>query len=122
MIKIRPETGTDTLVVEASGKLTAKDYEDIFIPKLDQLIQQHKKIRIVIYFTDSFDGVELGAMWEDAKFGLKHKDDVERMAIVGGPQWMAWMTKVGSHFMPGKFKVFVATALQEAISWATQEA
>jgi hypothetical protein len=120
MITIRPETITNTLVVEASDKLTGKDYEDTFIPKLNQLIQQYKKIRVVIYFTDSFDGVELGAMWEDAKFALKHKNDFKRMAIVGGPQWMTWMIKFDSHFLPGEFKVFNATALQEAISWANQ--
>ena len=120
MITIRPETENNMLVVEASHKLTARDYEDTFIPRLDELIQQYKRIRVVIYFNDSFDGVELGAMWEDTKFALKHKNDFERFAIVGGPQWMTWMTKFGSHFMPGEFKVFDATALPEAISWTNQ--
>jgi hypothetical protein len=120
MITIRPETEGNILVIEASDKLTAKDYEEVFIPKLDQLIHEFKKIRIVFYLNDSFDGWEIGAMWDDAKFGLKHRNDFERIAMVGGSKWLTWFSKFSSHFISGEFRSFDHHSLQDAISWATQ--
>jgi hypothetical protein len=35
MIEIMPETEGSVLVVKATEKLTAKDYEEVFIPKMD---------------------------------------------------------------------------------------
>ncbi|MEO8204985.1 MAG: STAS/SEC14 domain-containing protein [Chthoniobacterales bacterium] len=120
MITILQESEGKVLIIEASDKLTAKDYEDIFIPKIDQLIQQFGKIRVLFYLNDSFDGWEFGAMWDDAKFGLKHKNDFERVAIVGGPRWVAWIAKLSSHFMHGELRNFDNLSLKEAISWIKQ--
>ncbi len=39
MIEIMSETEGNLLVVKATEKLTAKDYEEVFIPKINQLIQ-----------------------------------------------------------------------------------
>jgi len=117
MITIRPESEYNILVIEASAKLTAKDYEELFIPKLDQLIQQFGKIRLVFYLNETFDGWELGAMWDDAKFGLKHKNDFERIAMVGGPRWLAGLTTMSAHFLHGELKAFEVTALEEAVAW-----
>ena len=118
MIKILPQSEGPTLVVEASKKLTTVDYEEVFIPELDRLIGQFGKIRVVFYLDSSFEGWELGAMWDDAKFGLKHKNDFERIAMVGGPKWVAWFSNLGSHFMPGAIKAFETSELENAIAWA----
>ena len=118
MITILPQSEGSTLVIGASKKLTAKDYEEVFIPELNRLIGLFGKIRVVLYLDDSFDGWELGAMWDDAKFGLKHKHDFERVAMVGGPRWVSWITTMSSHFMSGVIKSFESTSLDEAIAWA----
>ncbi|HZI33312.1 MAG TPA: STAS/SEC14 domain-containing protein [Candidatus Binatia bacterium] len=117
MITIRSETEGRTLVIEAAGKLTTKDYEEIFIPKLTELIQQHGKIKIVFYLNETFDGWELGAMWDDARFGLQHRNDFERIALVGGPRWVAWLTRLGSYFMHCELKTFEGASLKEAVDW-----
>lgn len=122
MITILPATEGRTLVVEASDKLTTQDYEEVFIPTLERLIRQYGKIRTVFYLSDSFSGWELGAMWDDAKFGVKHCNDFERLALVGGPRWMAWLTKLSGHFMHCEVKTFDQGALEEAIAWTKEEA
>ena len=43
MIEILPETQGNTLVVKATAKLTSKDYEEVFIPKLKELIQESRE-------------------------------------------------------------------------------
>lgn len=120
MITIRPETTGNTLVIEASDKLTAKDYEDVFIPKIDQLIHEFKKVRVVFYLNDSFAGWDVGALWDDAKFGLKHRNDFARVAMAGGPRWASWIMKLSSHFIPCEVKTFDSQSLQDAITWVMQ--
>ena len=86
MIALLPETTGNTLVVNASGKLTAENYETVFIPLVEKLIKQYGQVRLVLQFDDYFTGMEVGAMWDDAKFGLQHRKDFKRIAVVGAPQ------------------------------------
>jgi hypothetical protein len=117
MIELLQETQGNTLVVKATAKLTAKDYEEVFIPKLKELIQNHGKVRAVIYLDDNFEGWELGAMWDDAKFGIHHMNDFDKIAIVSSKKWIEWASKIGSHLMKGQLKPFDGSQLQEALVW-----
>jgi len=120
MITILPQSEGSTLVVQASRKLTTADYENVFIPELDRLIDQYGRIRVVFHLDDTFEGWELGAMWDDAKFGLKHKNDFERIAMVGGPRWVSWITGLSSHFMQGAIRGFDRSELEKATAWAKE--
>lgn len=117
MIKIMPESEGNVLIIKASEKLTAEDYEETFIPTLDKLIEEHEKVRLIFYLDETFTGWELGAMWDDAKFGLKHGSDFEKCAVVGGPKWVEWATKITAHLMPGQVKTYHGEELKEAIEW-----
>ncbi|MBT3878507.1 MAG: STAS/SEC14 domain-containing protein [Candidatus Scalindua sp.] len=117
MIEIMPETEGSTLAIKATDKLTTRDYEEVLIPKLDQLIRVFGKIKIVIYLADSFTGWKIGAAWDDAKFGLQHRNEFEKIALVGGPKWVEWSAKIGSHFISGQAKTYDTSEIQAAISW-----
>ena len=41
-----------------------------------------------------FPRVSAGAFWEDAKFGLHHYRDIERIAVVGEKTWQRAMTTI----------------------------
>ena len=120
MITILPETTGYTLVVKASGKLTAESYETVFIPILEKLIKHYGQIRLVLQFDATFTGWEAGAMWDDAKFGVQHRSNFKRIAVVGAPKWVEWGTKVAAGLMDGELKTFPATDLFEAIIWVKQ--
>ena len=55
---------------------------------------------------EDFAGMEAGAMWDDAKFFLPHKDDFEKMAMVN--------TSI-DHIV--KAGVFAAGQLAQAWKW-----
>lgn len=118
MMTIMPESKENLLVVRATEKLTSKDYEEVFIPELTKLIDQFGKIRSVIYLDPDFDGWELGAMWDDAKFGLKHRKDFEKIAVVGASKWIEWGIRLGNHLMEGQMKTFDKDQLDEALAWS----
>lgn len=117
MITILPETDGKTLVVQGSATITTRDYETLLIPELDRLIQHYGKIRVVFYFDETFAGWDFGAIWDDAKFGIKHRYDFERAALVSAPAWVGWAAKVSSHFCHCEIKTYPESDLAEAIAW-----
>ena len=64
-----------------------------------------------------FDGLEMGAMWDDAKLFLKHKSEFEKMAVVGGRKWIEVMVKLFAQFMVVEVRTFPDEQLQEAWEW-----
>lgn len=117
--KLYPTNG-NILALRAKGKLTTEDYENQFIPDLEQLIEEHGKVRVLIQFDEDFSGWELGAAWDDAKFGIKHNNDFEKIAIVGGPKYVEWGVKLSTHFMSGEMKTYDSDELEQASAWITE--
>ncbi len=120
MITIMPETEGNMLAVKASEKLTSEDYEDIFIPHLKHLIDKFGEVRVVLFLDKDFIGWELGAAWDDAVFGVQHRHDFEKIAVVGGQQWLEWATKIGAYFMEGQVTTYETTEFQDAVAWVKQ--
>ena len=120
MIEIMPETESNTLVVKATEMLTSEDYEDVFIPQLNQMIDKFGKLRVVLFLDKKFIGWELGAAWDDAVFGLQHRHDFEKVAVVGDQQWVEWATKIGAYFMEGQVATYASAEFQNAVFWVKQ--
>jgi hypothetical protein len=117
MISIMEETEAEVLLVKASGVLTAQDYEDILIPQLNQRIEHFGKASILFYFADDFKGWEIGAAWDDAVFGMKHRHDFKKVAVVGDQKWLNWAMKIGYYFIDGQVASFHKSEYQNALSW-----
>ena len=61
MIEILPKSHDNILGVKAIGKVTAEDYENILIPKLDSMLSEHEKGKFIYYLSPEFEGFEMGA-------------------------------------------------------------
>jgi hypothetical protein len=117
MIEVMPGSQGNVLGLKASGKVTDADYKDILIPRLESIIKDHGKARLLFDFDDQFHEYEPLAVWDDTVFGVKHKNDFEKIALVGGPKWIEWATRISAVFMSGTVKTFSAPETQEAWSW-----
>ncbi len=117
MIEVMPESQGKVVGVKFSGKITATEYEDAVIARLDTTIKEYGKARFMWYLDESFQGAEVGAMWDDTKFGFKHRHDFEKLALVGGPKWMEWLTKLAAQIFSGEIRTFSREQLQEAWDW-----
>ena len=121
MIEIMPETEGSALIVKATEKLTSRDYEELFIPKINQLIEEYGKVSVVVLLAENFSGWEIGAAWDDAVFGIQHRNDFEKMAVVGGPKWVQWATKISFNFMDGQVAVYDTTDFVSAVAWVKEK-
>ena len=117
MFQIMPESQGKILGLRATGKLTDQDYQEILIPRPEALIKKNGKVRLLCFKDEEFSGLEAGAIWEDAKFFLHHKNDFEKMAIVGGPKWIELIMKLFAPLMKGEVKTFSAGQLSKAWEW-----
>ncbi len=117
MLEILPDSQKDILAVKATGKLTDKDYQEVLIPRLEALIKEYGKAKFLFLFDENFQGWELGALWDDAKLGLRHRNDFAKVAVVGGARWVEWGVKVFSPFMGGEVKTFPLDQLSQAADW-----
>jgi hypothetical protein len=120
MIEIMQETEGNTLVVKATESLTRQDYENVFMPQLNQLIDKFGKIKVIVYLAENFTGWELGAAWDDAVFGIQHRHDFEKIAVVSDKKWIEWATKIGSYFIDGQIANFTLPQFQDAVTWVKQ--
>jgi hypothetical protein len=101
--------------VVVTDKLTDRDYKR-FAPQMDRFIRQHGKIRLLFVMYD-FHGFEIGSMWEDFKFGVKHRHDLERLAMVGETYWEWWSSKLCRFFTDAKVCYFDGTHADDAKAW-----
>jgi hypothetical protein len=106
MFQIIPESEGKIIGLRDTGKLTDQDYQEVLIPSLEALINQHAKVWLPCFIDEEFAGLEAEALWEAAKFFLPHKDGFEKMVIVGGPKWIELIMKLFAPLMKGDVKTF----------------
>lgn len=119
MIEIMPESTEKMLAVKASGTLTDDDYTAVWLPALEAIIEQYEVANTLLYLDADFEGWDMKAMWEDAKFGLNHRNDFSKIAIVGGSAWIKWGARLGEAMMDCEIRTFEPEALQEALQWCS---
>lgn len=116
MIEISRESEGDVIVVRAGGALTDADYKNVLIPALDDVLARYGKINALVLLESPLS-LEPAALWDDARYGMKHRADVGRMAVVGGPGWISWAMKVWALFTPGEFRAFPDGQAAAARRW-----
>ena len=114
-LEFREESDGMLLVVMVSGKLSKADYEK-FVPETERLIKLFGKIRVLFEMSD-FHGWEMGAIWEDIKFDVKHFQDIERLAIVGDKAWERAMAVFCKPFTTATIQYFECDQYSAALNW-----
>ncbi len=105
------------LEVHVSGKLTLADYKNS-VPQIEQLIKQQGKVSMLFEMTD-FHGWEVGAIWEDIKFDLKHFAHIDRLAMIGEKRWQKQMSRFCRPFTTARIRYFDHSKSGEARAWLT---
>ncbi len=110
----------------AKGNVTSEDYETVLIPAVEEKLKKHEKVRLLYHLGDEFEKFEAGAMWDDAKVGLGHITNWEKIAIVTDVNWIEQAGKIfgfaiETMSVSGDVKVFHNSELEEAIKWIGDE-
>ncbi len=116
----------NALGFSAKGSVSAKDYETVLIPAVEEKLKHHDKVRLLYHLGDEFERFEVGAMWDDAKVGLAHITEWEKIAIVTDVNWIQQAGKIfgfaiETMSVPGDVKIFHNSELDDAIKWISEE-
>jgi hypothetical protein len=111
------ENSNNLLYIKASGEVTAADYETVLIPAAEKILKEHDKLRMIYELGPDMTGFSAGAMWEDAKVGMDHLTQFEKLAVISDHPWIVNMVKVFAFMIPCPVKVFSVAEATEARSW-----
>lgn len=106
---------------KATGEITQKDFTEIVMPKVKALIDETDKLNYLLVLETSLKNFTIGAWMKDAMMGIKHLTKWNRAAIVSDVEAVRNFTNFFSYLMPGEFKGFEHSQLQEAIDWVSEK-
>lgn len=111
-----------TLGFRAHGQVTAADYENIIVPDVEAAFALNRKLRMLYVTAEDFTGFDPGAMWDDAKLGMRHFSGWERIALVTDVVWLRTTAAAFSFAVPAEFRLFRGSELTEATQWINEAA
>jgi hypothetical protein len=117
-MEIHVDSEFHVVTMEVSGTLTDADYKK-FMPQFEEVIGRVGRVRMLVDMRD-FHGWDLGAAWDDFKFGTQHARDIARLAMVGEKRWQEWIARAGAVFMKAPVKYFAQDQRAEALAWLKQ--
>ena len=83
-------------------------------------LRSHKKIRFLFRTGEDFSGYTPGAMWDDAKLGVRHVTGFEKIAVVTDVHWLVHTTKFFRFLFPCPVKVFASKNMRDAEAWISE--
>ena len=116
MIRLLGDMPPGVLGFEAVDDVEKEDYEDVLVPAIEAYVKNHDKVRALIVLGPEFEGFEGGAMWDDAKLGLR-KVGWERLAVVTDHGHIRKLINTFKFMIPGDVKTFELAELDNAKTW-----
>jgi hypothetical protein len=101
------------------GRVVKENY-DKFVPQLEEYMEHEDNIRLIVELRD-FTGFSAAAMWEDFKLGIKHYNNIKRLAVVGNKTWEKAMTLFAMPFTTAQVRYFDESELQKAKKWIKED-
>jgi hypothetical protein len=103
--------------LKAVGKVTKEDYERVVEPLLDDARRDGRRIRFLYEMGPEFDGFTPGAVWEDAKLGLRSLRLFDGCAIVSDVAWIRDSARLVGFFLPCPVQAFSNAERGRAVDW-----
>ena len=107
------------LVLRVSGELK-KNELDAVQSEFVQKIAVAGTVKLLVLL-ENFAGWERNEAWGDTDFFFSHRNDFEKIAVVGPPQWEAQVLAfTGAGLRKGPVKFFPETGESEARAWLAE--
>lgn len=111
-----PETTESFVALKLTGKLESEDYTKM-IPELERRIEEHGKLSLYLELED-FKGWTPQALFQDAKFDVKHRNDFDRIAVVCESNVQETVTKLFAPFTSATVRYYTPQEKTTAHAWA----
>ncbi|PYL89952.1 MAG: hypothetical protein DMF16_05805 [Verrucomicrobia bacterium] len=106
-------------VLRVGGELKKSEF-DAAQSEFVEIIAGAGTVKLLVLL-ENFSGWERGEQWGDTDFFFSHRNDFEKIAVVGNPRWEAQVLAfTGAGLRKGPVKFFPETAESEARAWLAE--
>jgi hypothetical protein len=103
--------------LEATGTVTAADYERIFAPMVEQAGRTGGRLRLLYKFGAGFQRITGGALWADARLGTGYLALLDGCAVVSDIGWIRATSRAIGSWMPCPLRVYRNDERDDAVAW-----
>lgn len=103
--------------LEATGTVTAEDYERVFAPLVDEARRTRSRMRLLYQFGPGFERITPGALWADTRLGLGYLRLLDGCAVVSDIGWIRTPTRAIGSWMPCPVRVYDNDERANAVAW-----
>jgi len=101
--------------LKAAGTIDKEDY-DAVLPKLNEAIDRHGKLRVLIDATD-LQNISPTAAVQDLDWDIKHRNDIEKCAAIVDSKFTEFAIKTGRLIYDGDIQTFEPGQEDRARQW-----
>ena len=117
MIRMMEGLPAGVVGATAIGLVGPEDYDDVLIPAVRAATAGGGKARMLFVLGPEFDGYSAEAALDDARMGLEHWADFERIALVTDHAAFGGAVRAFGFLMPGEVRVHAVDELDDATAW-----
>jgi SpoIIAA-like len=110
---------TNASKIVAPDKLKADDFDQL-APRIDSLISQHGRIRLLIDASGCNGWENMTAFERHAGFVKSHQEKVERIAVITAHEWQNWLIGAFRIFVHPEVKAYNESHASEALQWIVE--
>lgn len=121
MLKLLEGYPDNVLAVIADGEVTAEDYKDVLAPEVARRIKTQGTLRMLYQFGPGFQGLTLGADWQDMKLGIESWSHFDRLAVVTDVAWISNSVVLFAPFFRHPLRMFANAEIAEAKTWILEQ-
>ncbi|WP_082468872.1 STAS/SEC14 domain-containing protein [Sciscionella sediminilitoris] len=103
--------------LDALGVVTGHDYDEVFTPLVDQVTGTGTRLRLLYRCGPEFRRLTAGALWADARLGLRYLPILDGCAVVTDKGWIRGSTRGIGSWMPCPVRVFPDEETERALDW-----
>lgn len=118
MIRLIDDMPAGTIGVEAVGKVTGHDYDNVLVPAISEALKR-KNVRLLYLLGPQFKSYTASGMWADSKLWARNPRAWKKVALVSESGWIEKTVKTLGRLMPGRVKTFELDELDDAKAWVS---
>jgi hypothetical protein len=99
------------------GVFTQNDFDETFIPRLQEILNEFPTVNLVFEFDDDFTGWEFSALWREIQFSIEYFDKINKIAIIGNSGLLKWSFRILHPLSPLVINRFTHGELEKAQAW-----
>jgi hypothetical protein len=121
MIDLLPDLPANVIGFKATGEVTREDFEKVVFPGIKKYTGTSRKLNFIFFVDTPLRNFSAGAWIRDIWLGVKKFAAWNKVAIVSDVEKIRNFTDSVSYILPGEYKGFLSSQLNDAVRWAATE-